>query len=304
MKYLYAAGFCLALSLVACEDVRRESYDSGKVRSQCPYENDLKQGLEKRYYEDGSPEAEQHFVRGVAHGSEKAWHPNGRLRLEQNWVEGRLDGPSLLYHPNGKLARRALYGKGKETAFASLYDSLGSPLRQGEVTDVRDLKKYPWVRIGSQVWLAANLDFAFAQGDLCLQCSNWGRLYDLASARQACPAFFHLPSKKEWMQLLKQAGSSPGRKLKAKWGWDPLGDGLYGNGEDSLGFAALSGGGHFAGVSTGKQAFQGAGQRAYFWTSEGELFSLYYRDSEAHWEKAEASYGFSVRCVLDETQVP
>ena len=62
MKYLYMAGLCLALCLVACEDIRRESYDSGKVRSECPYANDLKQGLEKRYYEDGSLEAEQHFV--------------------------------------------------------------------------------------------------------------------------------------------------------------------------------------------------------------------------------------------------
>ncbi len=108
------------------------------------------------------------------------------------------------------------------------------------------------------------------------------------------------------MLLLKQAGSSPGRMLKAKWGWDPLGNGLYGNGEDSLGFAALSGGGHFAPVSAskGNKNFQGAGQRAYFWTREGGLFSLYYKDSEAHWEKAEASHGFSVRCVLDEPQVP
>lgn len=182
-----------------------------------------------------------------------------------------------------------------------LQDSQGKTLAQGEFTDRRDRQKYSWVRIGTQIWTAQNLNFAVNPGSLCLQCSNWGRLYDFSAAAKACPAFFHLPTQQEWDTLITHAGAKPGLALKAGWGWDPLGNGAYGNGSDSLGFGALAGGGHFgkSDLPMEKRIFKDAGKRAYFWTAEGKRITVDFRSPRIGTETSSPLHAYSVRCVLD-----
>jgi uncharacterized protein (TIGR02145 family) len=106
--------------------------------------------------------------------------------------------------------------------------------------DGRDGKEYPQVEIGGKTWMAANLNYA-ADGSKCYNgleanCNIYGRLYNYATASNACPRGWHLPSNEEWTALTTAVGGIAGAtaKLKAKSGWGQ-------NGTDDYGFAALPG---------------------------------------------------------------
>jgi len=109
---------------------------------------------------------------------------------------------------------------------------------QNTFTDSRDGKKYKTVKIGSQTWMAQNLDYHGDDGYLGLcygdhpqqkiknpkSCQIYGRLYDWNEAMKACPKGWHLPSNKEWEILFDFVGGKEvaGKKLKAKNGWKEL----------------------------------------------------------------------------------
>lgn len=136
------------------------------------------------------------------------------------------------------------------------------------MTDSRDGQTYKIVTIGSQTWMAENLNYP-AEGSRCynddsVYCSKYGRLYRWAIAvdsiglfssgatgcgnglectvkypvRGICPAGWHLPSKTEWETLISKIGTSStaGKYLKSASGWD------FGNGLDSFSFTALPAG--------------------------------------------------------------
>jgi uncharacterized protein (TIGR02145 family) len=121
------------------------------------------------------------------------------------------------------------------------------------LTDSRDKQKYRTVKIGNQTWMAENLNYN-AKGSKCYEnseanCKKYGRLYNWATAMNACPSGWHLPSEAEWDALINSVGGeeTAGKHLKAKSGWNDY-EGKSGNGIDTYGFAALPGGiGYFDG---------------------------------------------------------
>jgi len=110
--------------------------------------------------------------------------------------------------------------------------------------DTRDGKTYKKVTIGSQTWMAENLNYQTTSGSWCYgdnqsNCNTYGRLYDDNAGVNACPNGWHLPSSQEWEILTMRAGGweMVGLVLKAKNGWNS-----GGNGDDDYGFTALPGG--------------------------------------------------------------
>jgi len=190
---------------------------------------------------------------------------------------------------------------------------------------------YPIVVIGTQTWLAKNLNYA-VEGSKCYgeggeveidwddenkipitkalsnaevraNCDEYGRLYDWSKAMEVCPLGWHLPSNYDWEVLLDYAGSpeKAGTKLRAKNGWY-----RNGNNTDQYGFSALPGGSYLGG------RFQGVYSFGAWWSaSEGEgnsdyAYSLGIEDSDeyVHWgslsdKSSGKSNFFSVRCVKD-----
>lgn len=83
----------------------------------------------------------------------------------------------------------------------------------GIFTDERDNKKYKWVRVGNQIWMAQNLAFKAESG-----CSpfRWkkrksekeGYLYEWETAQRVAPKGWHLASEKEYLQLIKYIGGT------------------------------------------------------------------------------------------------
>jgi len=168
-------------------------------------------------------------------------------------------------------------------------------------TDSRDGKKYKIVKIGSQTWMAENLNYN-ANGSKCYDndpayCQKYGRLYNWNTAKTACPKGWHLPTMSEYGKLDNFVGGEKlvGNFLKATNGWNK-----NSNGEDKYGFSALPGG---YGSSDG--SFYYVGDDGHWWSSsESTSDDAYYQDmfysSEgAYYRSGNKGDLYNVRCLQD-----
>ncbi|WP_405338451.1 FISUMP domain-containing protein [Fibrobacter sp.] len=207
----------------------------------------------------------------------------------------------------------------------------------GSLTDDRDGQTYKTIKIGSQNWMAENLNYAYLQptttedsSSFCLDnkaenCNKYGRLYLWSAAmdsaalysetgkdcgdkeecfppsypvRGVCPKGWHLPTIDEFVLL----GSGGGYVLKSKTAWH---DGK--NGSDAYGFNAYPAGGkgYVGDECTDALGYDDCDNSANYWTSEEQDYASAQRfgigeddDNEPKFTTSEYKwYALSVRCV-------
>lgn len=197
----------------------------------------------------------------------------------------------------------------------------------GSITDTRDGQTYKTVTIGTQTWMAQNLNYEMV-GGYCYSatpsnCTKYGRLYTWAAAmdsvgtwsangkgcgdgktcsptypvRGVCPTGWHLPTKAEFETLFTAVGgsSTAGKMLKSATGWNSSG-----NGTDAYSFSALP-----AGLWINYGYFGSEGNNAIFWSSteydSDSAYNMYlYSDRDgAYLYDDIKNYGYSVRCLKD-----
>ncbi len=195
-----------------------------------------------------------------------------------------------------------------------------------------DGQTYKTVVIGTQTWMAENLNYN-ATGSKCYgedgevevgwdfdndtfitetlspdkvqeNCAKYGRLYNWATARSVCPDGWHLPSYAEWTTLTdfvesdSECSDCAGIKLKSTTGWD-----YNGGGTNDYYFSALPGG-----LIRSDGIFYDVGNYGRWWSaSEGEgLLSgnAYYLgmsdgNESTYLDPVIKSYLLSVRCIQD-----
>ena len=174
-----------------------------------------------------------------------------------------------------------------------------------QFTDNRDGNTYKTIQIGTQIWMAENLNYDAGMGSWIYDensslASTYGRLYDWETACGACPEGWHLPSDEEWTALTDFLGGEEiaGGKLKETGTahWESPNEGAT----NESGFSALPGGGRF-----NYGDFDGIGISANFWSSTAaEWGPAYYRtlgdsDIDVYRDVDDNSFGRSVRCVKD-----
>ena len=204
----------------------------------------------------------------------------------------------------------------------------------GTMTDTRDNKTYKTVKIGTQVWMAENLNYdynkgtakSYCYGGIEANCEVTGRLYTWAAAidsvalandannpqtcglrktctlptvvQGVCPEGWHLPSNDEWETLVAAVGGSSkaGTALKSQTGWkSQTGDAAD---RDAYGFSALPAGFR---IINGK--FYDAGDYAFFWSASEDysgsayFIGLGYYAEGASLDDYDKYEGYSVRCL-------
>ena len=220
----------------------------------------------------------------------------------------------------------------QSSSSSKVTDKVGEPVEPAEVTtgtmtDSRDGQTYKTVTIGTQTWMAENLNYetenSYCYKDDANNCSKYGRLYTWAAAmdsvgtwstngkgcgngktcsptypvRGVCPQGWHLPDSTEWNTLFTAVGGSlvAGTKLKSTSGWNS-----NGNGTDAFSFSALPAGG-----SNDWGDFNFEGFNAYFWSSTEDNHNyackvdLNHYNGNAILRNNYKSYVFPVRCVKD-----
>jgi len=202
------------------------------------------------------------------------------------------------------------------------------------VTD-NDGRSYKTVVIGTQTWMAENLNYRTSDGtSRCYptsgntnasdadnsNCNIYGRLYTWSAAlgldpncntsscpvqakhKGICPSGWHIPSNAEWTTLTDYAGgfNTAGPKLKTASGWNDY-QGKSGNGTDEFGFSALPGGYY----SNSSDSFLYVGDFGSWWSAtESSAGYAYFRDMRNSAAFVFSSsypkfYLYSVRCVQD-----
>lgn len=197
----------------------------------------------------------------------------------------------------------------------------------GELVDDRDGQTYKTVKIGSQWWMAENLNYqvdsSFCNNDSAEYCEKYGRFYRWAAAvgksesecgydstcslpsgniQGVCPSGWHLPSKTEWRTLFDAVGgqSMACEVLKSTFEWNDYYEGKSGNGTDAFGFSALP-----SGQRGNDGNYYGEGNYACFWSStevnSGSAYriDLFYNHAHAGLGNDNKYHAFSVRCVKD-----
>lgn len=187
--------------------------------------------------------------------------------------------------------------------------------------DARDKQIYRKVTIGTQTWMAENLNFETADchcyKDSAKYCAKYGRYYTWADAmdsaaffsdnakgcgdgktctvktpaRGICPEGWHIPDSTEWNTLYSAMGES-GYAMQAK-GFEE-----WPNATDAYGFSAFPAG-HYSGN------FYNVGFSAFFWSaSESNSGSAYHWYLFASIASLSNDHGYkddgiAVRCVKD-----
>jgi uncharacterized protein (TIGR02145 family) len=193
-----------------------------------------------------------------------------------------------------------------------------------QVNDI-DGNSYKTVTIGTQVWMAENLNVSkYKNGDIIPQVQDkdewsklttgawcyyennsengktYGKLYNwyaLNDSRGLAPVGFHIPAEAEWKTIVSNLGGNKiaGKKMKSTSGWN-----YDGNGTNESGFSGLPGG---TCIMSGK--FIGIGLGGGWWniTESDELNAWVINiggESDAIFKgSGSKKNGFSVRCVRD-----
>jgi len=221
------------------------------------YKNGVKHGafihfLEGEVYESGN------YIDGKKNG---IWTKFivGSGSHKQTYLNGELNGINIYYDENGTVIEKTITDISEKIE-----------ITPSTMTDSRDGQVYKTVKIGSQVWMAENLNYktpeSYAYDDNENNREKYGLLYTWEAANKACPVDWHIPSYLEWQVLIDLYGGDKiaGKKLISTLNWKD-----YGNGTDNIGFNAL-----IVGSRDVFGEFVSLGNYGSFWSSSTALNSL------------------------------
>ena len=179
--------------------------------------------------------------------------------------------------------------------------------KYGEYLDTRDNQVYRTVQIGSQIWMAQNLNYE-QEGKCFDVCAKYGRFYSWKYAKDVCPSGWHLPDTTEWDILVATAGgtSLAGKQLSTR-GWDGW------EGTDAFLFSALPAGRemfYYNDLNGSGYVYDLENKGAYFWSSVmADEPAIYHVDGTVRYinftkdsvivSSTYPTFGFSVRCIQD-----
>ena len=305
LKRFLMIGF-VAVVLVACGDddssfATRPSGDSSSACEDCDDLNSSSAKAKSSSSKDVTSKSSDSETR------ESSSSKNGDAGTESGMTSSSAKSSSSEKQGDGGSSAAMTSSSAKSSSSSGVPEGYVDPstVVTGTMTDERDGKTYKTVTIGTQTWMAENLNYDTdatncydGREDLC---TIYGGLYKWGAAMVVCPSGWHLPDTTEWKMLITAVGgeSTAGRMLKSTSGWDDY-KGENVNGTDAYSFAVLPAGYYWGNVMD----YRYEGSYTCFWSSTGNrnTGSAYYMrvfvrdDASLYYEN---NYKFSVRCVQD-----
>lgn len=194
---------------------------------------------------------------------------------------------------------------------------LNPEVKYDSLVDERDGRVYKTVKIGNQIWMAENLNYADSNKTPILKENSWcyenevkncevaGRYYDVSVITDICPQGWHIPSQTEWVALIETIGGTnvAGKILRSKGGWRFDSKSIAGT--DDYGFSAVPAGYIFnPGNSDDPWIYEK--RTALFWSSSQnddlEAICLSLKDirNDVSFLGQEYPTAASVRCIKNE----
>ena len=163
---------------------------------------------------------------------------------------------------------------------------------------------YKMVTIGTQTWMAENLNYETTNGSDCYgsedkekaeNCATYGHLYTWAAATSnsepVCPTGWHLPSKEEWLQLKTDVANDVA-SLQAT-GYEK-----WTEATNTSGFNAIP-----SGIYNSSSGYNSLGQTAFFWSKDDSGsygYGAFMANSSDNFAAAyNKTYELAVRCIKD-----
>lgn len=114
-------------------------------------------------------------------------------------------------------------------AFFLIFTYHASAQEAKTFSDPRDGNIYNTVEIGSQIWMAENLNYETDHGSWCFDddkryCELYGRLYNWEAAMNACPPGWKLPSDEDWLKLIRYVDADTDNEPLTDYEWRELFD--------------------------------------------------------------------------------
>ncbi len=245
---------------------------------------------------------------------------DGEFRLADKNLELKLNKGCVSYYMDESFTMGLLHSSYTCTSDGWVFDSVNV------ITDPRDGQVYKTIKIGSQYWMAENLNYGVDGQSYCYNnsadsCAKYGRLYTWAAAmdsagiwstsgkgcgfseygfatcnahypvRGICPEGWHLPGSSEWYSLLLDYPTSGCPYAMQAKGYEK-----WTSATNAYGFSALPSG------NLRDNSFYGVGSIANFWGSDdGASYAILSVNSASveYGSGGSYSYGYSVRCVKD-----
>jgi len=232
---------------------------------------------------------------------------------------------TLLYSWNGKTFLRDTASISRSGILAIFDTTVNASIIYGWLTDARDSQAYRTVKIGTQTWMAMNLNYRNTTGssdtvgvcynDLSSNCTTYGRLYawsevmagssssaSIPSGVQGiCPSGWHIPSDAERHILITSQldSAAAGTILKSTNDWYNTAHTVRDSGgTDALGFRVLPAGYRYI---DGK--FSALGYYAFYWSStEAEAstawnWDFYFFIANTYHSSDSKTSNLSLRCL-------
>jgi uncharacterized protein (TIGR02145 family) len=268
------------------------------------------------------PGGRAHFMRNIIGGT-LDYYSMGTIGYWWIAAENEGDFSAILFGSGGDEAvpeafSTGLYSQTRAYYFHSIRCIKGSGNSDDKeepknlfFNDKRDGKKYRYTIIGTQTWMAENLNYKTAESkcynDSLVHCEKFGRLYNWKEAMSTCPSGWHLPSEEELDILVNYVGAygaKVGDKLKATEGWYSYED-EDANGTDDYGFTALPGG--YGSYHDSSHSFSNVNHTGVLWSTQEHDANNAYGTYIGYEPNFVTSYIggddkrsiFSVRCIKD-----
>ena len=116
-----------------------EYYDSGKIKIECNYKDDLMDGKATMWYESGKVEAEYNHKAGKEEGLQKALYENGKIRREYIVKDGYLEGKCIAFYEDGTKSLEGNLSAGAGTIIKYYHGELSGEFTINEAKDINDV---------------------------------------------------------------------------------------------------------------------------------------------------------------------